>query len=672
MLGMVSGGLAVATGALNVSFSDSHDPYRMRARKMAAASVLVGTAVFLGASLGRHHTMAVLMAGLIAFVAGMLVSLSTTAADLGGISLVILVVYSSFPQTPERAAYAGLLAIGGGLLQTLLALAFWPIRRYVPERRALADLFRELAKAAAAPVQVLQAPPASAESTRAQTLLEGLHRDHSVQAERYLILLSQAERIRLRLLTLGRLRTRMQREGPEGAEVQAVTRFSETAAQILEPLANCVAAGDLGGTAAESLAKLSTISDELRAIPADGSEPRMALIADSARQTDALCGQIRAAVEVAGSATTAGLEAFDRREMSRPWRLRISGPLAILRANLHLNSAAFRHAVRLAVCVAGGEAMARGWGLHRSYWVPMTIAIVLKPDFTATFSRGLLRLTGTFAGLVLATLLFHLLPDSMAAQIALFAGLLYLLRWVGSANYGIFVTFLTALVVILIALSGISPKDVVAARAVNTIAGGMIALLAYFLWPTWERKLLPEALAQTLDAYRLYFHAIRQGYLDGVSSIEKACEGARVAARLARSNLEASVDRFNAEPFTPQRSVQAMSRILANSHRLIHALMALEAGLSTSQPVPARKAFKPFANHLELAMYLLAASLRGSQVELEHIPDLREDHHALTHSEESLTERYALVNVETDRITNSVNTLAEEILGWVSWRKAAR
>ena len=46
------------------------------------------------------------------------------------------------------------------------------------------------------------------------------------------------------------------------------------------------------------------------------------------------------------------------------------------------------------------------------------------------------------------------------------------------------------------------------------------------------------------------------------------------------------------------------------------------------------------------------------------LPDLREDHHALAHSEDPATERYAL-NVETDRLTNSLNTLREELLKWL-------
>ena len=55
-------GLVVATGALNVSFSDSHDPYRQRLRRMLAASVLVGLAVMVGQACGSNYPLLVLVA----------------------------------------------------------------------------------------------------------------------------------------------------------------------------------------------------------------------------------------------------------------------------------------------------------------------------------------------------------------------------------------------------------------------------------------------------------------------------------------------------------------------------------------------------------------------------------------------------------------------------------
>src|SRR6266852_990737 len=89
--GAVGSGLIVSLGALNVSFSDSQEPYIQRAGRMLAASVLVGLAVFAGALSGRNYVIAVAAAAAWAFAAGILVALSTAAADLGVVSLVRLV-----------------------------------------------------------------------------------------------------------------------------------------------------------------------------------------------------------------------------------------------------------------------------------------------------------------------------------------------------------------------------------------------------------------------------------------------------------------------------------------------------------------------------------------------------------------------------------------------------
>ena len=51
-----------------------------------------------------------------------------------------------------------------------------------------------------------------------------------------------------------------------------------------------------------------------------------------------------------------------------------------------------------------------------------------------------------------------------------------------------FATAITAMVVFLIWLNGVAPIPVMATRAMNTAAGGVIALAAYWIWPTWERR----------------------------------------------------------------------------------------------------------------------------------------------------------------------------------------
>src|SRR5207302_956514 len=103
-LNMPRGGVVVASGALNVAYSDGSDPYAQRAKRMLSSSVLCSLAVLLGALSGSHNAAAVIIATLWAFAAGMFVAVGTTAADLGVISLVTLLIYAAQP----HAAVSGL------------------------------------------------------------------------------------------------------------------------------------------------------------------------------------------------------------------------------------------------------------------------------------------------------------------------------------------------------------------------------------------------------------------------------------------------------------------------------------------------------------------------------------------------------------------------------------
>jgi hypothetical protein len=111
--------------------------------------------------------------------------------------------------------------------------------------------------------------------------------------------------------------------------------------------------------------------------------------------------------------------------------------------------------------------------------------------------------------------------------------------------------------------------------------------------------------------------------------------------------------------------------VASAAHRVIQAVMSLEAGLTGDVTAPARDAFCEFARDVDLTLYLLSAALRGSPIRPGDSPDLREAHNRLVETGDLGVGRYALVNVETDRITNSLNTLSEQILRWQSQEVAA-
>jgi uncharacterized membrane protein YccC len=674
-LGNAPGGAMAATGALNVAFSDGTDPYLHRGRRILSAALFVALAVFAGRFYGSNHLLALLLEAACALAAGLMVAAGPTPGDIGSITLVTLIVFSASPASSfGKALSSGLLALAGGVLQAIFSVALWPVQRYVPESRALALLYAELARSAGLSASAAEAPAATEPILTARAVLGSLDSARSLEAERYLALFSQAERIRLALLALGRLHVRIAREPGTHDDIALLNRAREVVARVLHSISAALSAGVKGDPHPECLRELSELSERLRAPHAGHASPALAATrADARWQLDALRGQLASAVELTAHTSQSGTREFDRREAAQPWSLRLAGVLAVLRANLTLDSAAFRHALRLAACVVIAEAVARSTGLHRAYWAPMTVAIVLKPDFTTTFSRGVLRLAGTFTGLALATALFLAISPTPAMQALFIGAFMFLMRWAGPANYGVLVTALTALVVLLFASTGVAPAELVAARALFTVIGGAIALAAYRVWPTWERTQVPEALARLLDAYRAYFQAVRDAYLhlglEHDPAFALRLDQARQACRLARTTLEASVARLRLEPGVAASRLTTLQAILANSHRLIHAVMALEAGLFRSQPVPARPAFATFANNVDSTLYFLAAYLRGGAVYPGDLPDLREDHRALVQTGVSNVERYELVNVETDRVTNSLNTLSVELVQWVGSTK---
>jgi uncharacterized membrane protein YccC len=161
-------------------------------------------------------------------------------------------------------------------------------------------------------------------------------------------------------------------------------------------------------------------------------------------------------------------------------------------------------AVRLALCMSIGEVVRQNLPFPRPYWVLLTVAIVLKPDFGSVFTRAVQRGVGTLLGVVIGSVLLLVLPRNGWILLAM-AAACAVLPWARGANYGVFSVFLTPLVIFLLDLAVPGGKGLVVARLVDTLIGCAIVLLVgYLLWPQTWRAPLDEALrtaALALDAF---------------------------------------------------------------------------------------------------------------------------------------------------------------------------
>jgi uncharacterized membrane protein YccC len=286
-------------------------------------------------------------------------------------------------------------------------------------------------------------------------------------------------------------------------------------------------------------------------------------------RTAALGGQLRAADRNVDCAGSRGEIRALQTELSLPLELRPANPVATLRANLRRSASAFRHAVRLAVCVVVAMGLSKLLPLAHGYWLPMTVAIVLRVDFGATWKFGLLRTAGTLGGLLFTTATLYILPDGYWPALALMAILCFAFRELAVIQYGIAVVFLTGLVVVLLSFHGVPADAALHARAIYTVLGSALALSAYLAWPTWERGREGEVLARMLEAYRDYLLAVLHGEAH-------ARRETRVAARAARSDAEASLDRLRSEPASRSYAPRAEA-LIAQANGIVRTAMMLEA-----------------------------------------------------------------------------------------------
>ena len=299
---------------------------------------------------------------------------------------------------------AGLTA-AGGLLQALIALAVWPLGPFRPERAAVADAYDALADfvdgtVAGKPTND-RIPALAAELTKARVLLddtEGRAVSNTAAGEAFRTLMIEADRLYPEVVALGHVKADL--PAPAAAATQDALAATAEALRAV--------AGELdGGLPASD--QVESLRHRLRAATitigteGDGPGPQAAM------RLEAIRGQLRAAADAAVAWERPRAGSPVRRAVPRRPTLFPHDGIAVLRANLNLQSTAFRHALRLGVTLAVAVALYRILPVPRGYWIPLTVAFVMRPDFGSTFSRGAQRYAGTVVGAVAATALTAIL-----------------------------------------------------------------------------------------------------------------------------------------------------------------------------------------------------------------------------------------------------------------------
>lgn len=459
-------GVFATTGALAATLAPRPGPLRDRLRRIASATIFGGVGLVVGQYATGGGWEPVVLIALLSAAAAFLSAVSAVLS-LGSLQLLVYTALSSGLVTPlPAAAEVGFFFAGAGWA-TLTTLVHTRTETLDPDRSSVAAVFTRIAG-------LLMAG-----TDEARRALTAALNDAYDQV------------IRSRSLSAGRTR--------QLSELAGVLNASA-------PLVEAAVASARAGVEAnpEDVAAVHALAAALtgaRRLPED--RPRDVEEPDPARR--AVRHGIRLVWNVVGDPEERAGAAAQRLTPDPRVRLRELAD----RTLASRDSQAF--AVRLMICMSIAEITRQSLTLPRPYWVVLTVAIVLKPDFGSVFTRAVQRGAGTLVGVLIGSGLLAIVPRGPWVLVAMTAAAA-VLPWARDASYGLFSVFLTPLVIMLLDLAVPGGTGLVGARLIDTLIGcGIVLVFGYLLWPQTWRAPLDQALHGTALALDSFVHAAFAG-----------------------------------------------------------------------------------------------------------------------------------------------------------------
>jgi uncharacterized membrane protein (TIGR01666 family) len=248
--------------------------------------------------------------------------------------------------------------------------------------------------------------------------------------------------------------------------------------------------------------------------------------------------------------------------------------------NFSLSSGSFKHALRVSLVCVLGFTIAKLFALgHHSYWVLLTIIVILKPGFSLSKQRNYQRLIGTIAGGAIGILILTLIKNTDAQFI------FFILFMLGTysftrLNYVVSVIFMTPYVLILFKFLGVGHLNLAEERIIDTAIGSSIAFVAmYIIFPTWEFEQVKDNLRDTIYANGNYLVKIAET-ITGKTVTVTDFKLARKDIYVKSANLSAAFERMTSEPKSKQKKIREIHKFVVLTHILSSYLANLASSVS--------------------------------------------------------------------------------------------
>ena len=478
-----SGAFPFAVGTLFVGFADQRGEFDERVRGLLIAGALVTFATFLGVIVSPNFVAHLVAAGIFAAFCGY-IGLAGPRAALAGV--VALVAFAAFSGTPEPLSEV----LPTTLKVLISAIAMTTVIVVPMLAGRLGGLRTDVVVALRAQAMALRGMIGGIDGTNVAAKLVGARGRVAAsgcygQTLEWLEgMLSEIEAMRFGFLALhGALDER------DLQQQERIDEFRRSADELLTALASALEIPALRGRIEPCLDAFNSAA----ATCEEGLEPRsakaLARIETAAHKLE----------ELISGRWPIGRHCQFSRRLSAP-----TEPVSKLLRRRDPGSVFTRHAIRVSALFVLATAIAQLDPLNHSYWIPLTVAWITKPDFAGTTLRVVERVLGTLIGVIASALLIYLVGSSIPLEIAMFASGSMITVLFIVANYTLCTVGVTIWLMAVLDM-GSAPTG---GRVLQTFAAGLLVIGASRLWPTRTSSHAGAGLADLANALRNYCTSI--------------------------------------------------------------------------------------------------------------------------------------------------------------------
>ncbi len=324
----------------------------------------------------------------------------------------------------------------------------------------------------------------------------------------------------------------------------------------------------------------------------------------------------------------------------------------LLLNNLNFSSNIFRHSLRVGISLLAGYLISLLFNIGHNYWILLTIVVILKPAYSLSKARNKDRLIGTFLGVLIGVLILFTVKNNfalMCIMIVFMAGCYMFFR----SKYFISVLLMTPYLVIFFHL--IYPTSInylLYDRLLDTSIGSAIAFIAsLFFVPVWEHSTIKNYMTMAIQKNIFYYNKLGINFTNQTQISKDDLKRSRQQALTALANVSDAFNRMLSEPKRFQKNVEQVYRFVVLNHILTSHFSALSFYLAEDKNVFKSDIFLPVIDRTTNNLRIATDELNGILVNFSTENNLNIKEHFRSETEQlSQTRKTEILerNFETD------------------------